>query len=152
MSSETKCNRPLWICKNDYMRLARAFDKSIVANFPSHKVESGENTRDSSATDWHDQSQPLYGMLIDTYHRQPHPPMQIGGKPTDLRTIEPSARERGPSGPTAADPVFRTELLKPTPGPPHLSQTLNEQFRPSMPDSSNTSLNGLAMRPDSPHT
>jgi hypothetical protein len=56
---------------NDYKRLVRVFDKSTVANFPSHKVESGENTRDSLAIDWHVQSQPLYGMSIDTYPRQP---------------------------------------------------------------------------------
>jgi hypothetical protein len=52
--------------QNDYKRLVRAFDESIVANFPSHEVESGENTRDSSALDWHGQSQLLYGMSMDT--------------------------------------------------------------------------------------
>jgi hypothetical protein len=39
--------------QNDYKRLVSAFDKSIVTNFPSHEVESGENTRDSSPTDCH---------------------------------------------------------------------------------------------------
>jgi hypothetical protein len=52
--------------QNDYKRLVHAFDKSIATSFPSHKVESGENTCDSSAADWHGQSQPLYGMLVDT--------------------------------------------------------------------------------------
>ena len=47
--------------QNDYKTLVLAFDKSTVANFPSHEVESGENTCDSSATDLYDQSQPLYG-------------------------------------------------------------------------------------------
>jgi hypothetical protein len=47
--------------QNDYKRLAHAFNKSVVTNFPSHEVETGENTRDSSATDLYDQSQPLYG-------------------------------------------------------------------------------------------
>jgi hypothetical protein len=28
--------------QNDYRRLVRAFDKSTVANFPSHEVELGE--------------------------------------------------------------------------------------------------------------
>jgi hypothetical protein len=59
-------------------------------------------------------------MLIDTYPGQPQPPMQIGGKPTDLRTV-------GPSGSTAAEPVFRTELPRPTPKPPCPVKTLNEQ-------------------------
>jgi hypothetical protein len=61
--------------QNDYKRLACAFDKSSVVNF--HEVESRANTQDSSATDWHDQSQPLYGMPIDTYPRQPLPPISI---------------------------------------------------------------------------
>jgi hypothetical protein len=37
--------------QNDYKRLAYGFDNSCVANFPSHEVESGENTRDPSAAD-----------------------------------------------------------------------------------------------------
>jgi hypothetical protein len=45
--------------QNDYKRLVRRFDKSTVVNVPSHEFESGENTRDSSAVDWHGQSQPL---------------------------------------------------------------------------------------------
>ena len=57
--------------QKDYKRLVRAFDKSTIVNFPSHEVELGENTRDSSATSCHDQSQPLYGMPIDTYPGQP---------------------------------------------------------------------------------
>jgi hypothetical protein len=57
--------------QNNYKRLVHAFDKSIVSNFPSHEVESGENTHDSLATYWHGQSPPLYGMLIDTYPKQP---------------------------------------------------------------------------------
>jgi hypothetical protein len=60
--------------QNDYKRLVRAFDKSTVTNFPSHEVELGENTHDSSTTDCHDQSQPLYGMPMDTYPRQAQPP------------------------------------------------------------------------------
>jgi hypothetical protein len=56
--------------QNDYRRLERAFDKSVIANFPSHEVESGENTRDSSAAGCQEQSQPLYGMPIDRYPRQ----------------------------------------------------------------------------------
>jgi hypothetical protein len=57
----------IWGMQNDYKRLVRVFDKSTIANFLSHEVESEENTRDSSAIDWHGQSQPLYGMPIDIY-------------------------------------------------------------------------------------
>jgi hypothetical protein len=45
------------------------FDKSTIANFPSHEVELGENARNSSDTGCHGQSQPLYGIPIDTYPR-----------------------------------------------------------------------------------
>jgi hypothetical protein len=48
--------------QEDYKRLACAFDKSDVANFPSHKGKTRENTRDPSAANLHDQSQSLYGM------------------------------------------------------------------------------------------
>jgi hypothetical protein len=54
--------------QNDYRRLARAFDKSSIANFPSHEVELGGNTRNTSAIGCHDQ--PLYGMPMDTYPEQ----------------------------------------------------------------------------------
>jgi hypothetical protein len=40
--------------QKDYRRLVRAFDKSTVANFPSHEVKLGGNTRNSSATGCHD--------------------------------------------------------------------------------------------------
>jgi hypothetical protein len=117
--------------ENDYKRLVRVFDKSTVANFPSHEVESGENTRDSSVADCHDQSQPLYGMPMDTYPEQQQPPMKIGGKSADLRTTGPSARERGPSRPAVAGPVFRNELPRPAPEPPCTAQTLKDPLEPS---------------------
>jgi hypothetical protein len=47
--------------QDNYKMLACAFHKSIIANFSSHEVETRENTHDSSAANWHDQSQPLYG-------------------------------------------------------------------------------------------
>jgi hypothetical protein len=67
--------------QDDYKRLACAFDKSFVANFSSHEVETKENTHDSSVENWHDQSQPLYGMPMNTSPEQLHP-TQIGGKST----------------------------------------------------------------------
>jgi hypothetical protein len=116
--------------QNDYRSLVCAFDKSTFANFPSHEVELGENTRDSSAAGCHDQSQPLYGMPIDTYPRQPQPPMHIGDKFTDLRMSGPSARERGPSGPAMTSPIFN-ELPSHVPEPPRTAQTLNYPVGPS---------------------
>jgi hypothetical protein len=88
--------------QNDYRRLVRAFDKSSIANFSSHEVELRGNTRNTSAIGCHDQSQPLYGMPMDTYLEQP----QISSKLADLHMPGPSARERGPSGPATAGPIL----------------------------------------------
>jgi hypothetical protein len=106
--------------QNDYRRLARAFDKSSIANFPSHEVELGGNTRNTSAVGCHDQSQPLYGMPMDTYPEQP----QIGSKTADLHMSGPSARDRGPSGPIMAGPIFN-EVPRHAPEPPHMTQNPN---------------------------
>jgi hypothetical protein len=94
--------------QNDYRRLVRTFDKSSIANFPSHEVELGGNTCNASAIGCHDQSQPLYGMPMDTYPEQP----QIGSKSVDLHMPGPSARECGPSGLA-------------TVGPQHMAHNLN---------------------------
>jgi hypothetical protein len=119
--------------QNDYKRLVRAFDKSTVANFPSHEVELGENTRNSSATGCHDQSQPLYGMPMDTYLEQPQPPMYIGNKLADLHMSGPSTRERGPSEPATVGPIFN-KLPRYASEPPHVTQALNRPDRPSAYD------------------
>jgi hypothetical protein len=106
--------------QNDYRRLVRAFDKSSIANFPSHEVELGGNTCNTSAIGCHDQSQPLYGMPMDTYPEQP----QIDSKSVDLYMPGLSARERGPSGPATAGPIFN-ELPRHAPEPPHMAHNLN---------------------------
>jgi hypothetical protein len=100
--------------QNDYRRLARAFDKSSIANFPSHEVEVEGNTRNTSAAGCHDQ--PIYGMSMDTYPEQP----QIGSKSVDLHMSGPSARDHGPSGPATAGPIFN-ELPRHAPEPPHMA-------------------------------
>jgi hypothetical protein len=106
--------------QNDYRRLVRAFDKSSIANFPSHEVELGGNTRNTSVIGCHDQSQPLYGMPMDTYPEQP----QIGSKSADLHMPGPSARERGPSGSATARTIFN-ELPTHVPEPHRIAQNLN---------------------------
>jgi hypothetical protein len=116
--------------QNNYKKLMHAFDKSTIANFPSHEVELGENTRDSSATGCHDQSQPLYGMPIDMYPGQQQTPTHIGDKFDDLRMSGPSTRECGPSGPATVDPIFN-ELPRHTSELPHSMQSLNYLVGPS---------------------
>jgi hypothetical protein len=110
--------------QNDYRRLARAFDKSSIANFPSHEVELGGNTRNTSAIGCHDQ--PLYGMPMDTYPDQP----RIGSKSADLHMTGSSARDRGPSEPATAGPIFN-ELPRHAPEPPHMVQNLSYPIGPS---------------------
>jgi hypothetical protein len=112
--------------QNDYRRLVRAFDKSTIANFLSHEVELGGNTRNTSAIGCHDQSQRLYGMPMDTYPEQP----QIGSKSPDLHMSGPSARERGPSRPATAGPIFN-ELPRHAPEPQRTAQNLNYPVGPS---------------------
>jgi hypothetical protein len=64
---------------------------------------------------------------MDTYPEQP----QIGNKSTDLHMSGPSARERGPSGPATAGPIFN-ELPIHAPEPPHMAQNLNYPIGPSI--------------------
>jgi hypothetical protein len=91
-------------------------DKSTMANLSSHEVELREYTHNSSATGCHDHSQPLYEMPMDMYPRQRQPPTHIGDKFADLRM---------------SDPIFRSELPRPAPKPPHAMQTLDSPFGPS---------------------
>jgi hypothetical protein len=92
-----------------------------------------ENTRNSSTTGCHDQSQPLYGTPIDTYPEQPQPPTQIGNKLVDMHMSGPSARERGPSGLATTGPIFN-ELPRYASEPPHATQALNHPDRLSAYD------------------
>jgi hypothetical protein len=71
-------------------------------------------------------TQPLYGMLMDTYPEQP----QIGSKSADLHMPGPSARERGPSGLATVGPIFN-ELPKHAPEPQHMAHNLNYPVEPS---------------------
>jgi hypothetical protein len=112
--------------QNDYRRLVRAFDKFSIANFPSHEVELGENTHNTSAIGCHNQSQPLYGMPMDTYPEQ----LQIGNESADLHMPGLSARERGPSGPATVGPIFN-ELPTHVPEPHRFAQNSNYPVEPS---------------------
>jgi hypothetical protein len=122
--------------QNDYRRLVRAFDKSSIANFPSHEVELGGNTRNTSAIGCHDQSQPLYGMPMDTYPEQP----QIGSKSADLHMPGPSARERGPSRLATTGPIFN-EIPTHVPEPHRIAQNLNYPVGPFAYNDGRTAYN-----------
>jgi hypothetical protein len=119
--------------QKDYRMLVCAFDKSTVSNFPLHEVELRENMHNSSAAGCHDQSQPLYGMPMDTYSEQPQLPTHIDNKLVDLHMTGPSAREHGPFGPATARPIFN-ELPRYASEPPHVTQALNHPDRLSAYD------------------
>jgi hypothetical protein len=70
-------------------------------------------------------------MPIDMYPRQQQPPTHIGDKFVDPCMSGSSARERGSSGPAVTVPIFRSELPRPAPKPPHTVQTLDNPFGPS---------------------
>jgi hypothetical protein len=65
---------------------------------------------------------------MDMYPGQRQPPAHSGDKFADLRMSGPSAHGREPSGPAATDPIFRSELPRPAPKPPHAVQTLDSPF------------------------
>jgi hypothetical protein len=94
-----------------------------------HKVETKENMCDSSTANWHNQSQSLYRMPMNTYPEQPQPSAKIGGKSTDLRTVRPSTHDLGPSGPATTGPIFQTEPPKSMPEPSYSMQTLTHTHR-----------------------
>jgi hypothetical protein len=137
--------------QNDYRRLVRAFDKSSIANFPSHEVELGDNMRNTSAIGCRDQSQPLYGMPMDTYPEQP----QIGSKSVDLHMPGQSARERGPSGPATAGPIFNELSRQADMHPSHLIwhriQTTQSDGPHTTTDGPHIITDGPGQCPDSPH-
>jgi hypothetical protein len=65
--------------------------------------------------------------------KQPQPPTHIDNKLADLHMSGPSARERGPSKPATAGPIFN-ELPRYVSEPPHVTQALNHADRPSAYD------------------
>jgi hypothetical protein len=117
--------------QDDYKRLARAFDKSTIVNFPTHEVESKEKCMIYRLQIGTTNPQPLYRMPTNAYSEQPQLSVQIGGKSTDLRRARPSAHQRGPSGPTTTGPIFQTEPLKSVSGPLYSTQTLTDTHGPS---------------------
>jgi hypothetical protein len=65
------------------------------------------------------------------YPGQQQPPTHIGDKFVDLRMSGPSTHERGPFGLATTGPIFKSELLRHAPKPPHAVQTLDNSFGPS---------------------
>jgi hypothetical protein len=117
--------------QDDYKRLACAFDKSVVVNFPSHEVKTKENAHNSSAANW-PWPIPSTSWDVDEHVSWTTTASYTDwGKSTDLRAAGPSAHEHGLSGLAAADPVFRTKPLKSALGPLYSMQTLKVTYRPS---------------------
>lgn len=86
-------------------KLTCALEKSIVPSFPSHDVDT-ENVLNTSATI---QSQPLYGMSMNSYQGQSLPPPHLMNVATPLGMVKPSAYNLGPSDPIPDRPMTHCE-------------------------------------------
>jgi hypothetical protein len=92
------------------------FDKSTITHFPSHDAETQENPQDPSATNGHAQSQPFYGMPMNSYIGQPHPPSPIWEQSVPLRTAGQFGSEARWSSPVAVGSLPCDEPPKYAPG------------------------------------
>jgi hypothetical protein len=90
------------------------------------RLNWGENTHDSSATCCPDQSQPLYGMPIDTHTLGNHSLLRKSAINLLICACPDRPHVRGPSGPAAAGPIFRN-----APEQLRTAQTLNYPVGPS---------------------
>jgi hypothetical protein len=63
--------------QKDYKRIACAFEKSVVPNFPSYDVDARNDTQNSSAANGYSEPLPSYGMPMNSFAMkpQPHPPI-----------------------------------------------------------------------------
>jgi hypothetical protein len=133
--------------QSDFKRLVRAFDKSNIANFPSHEVELGGNTCNTSATGCHDQSQPLYGMPMDTYPEQP----QIGSKSADLHMPGPSHVSADRPGQQQSSLFLMSYLdMRPSHHTRHRTQTTQSDGPHTTTDGPHITTDGPGTYPDSP--
>jgi hypothetical protein len=110
--------------RNNKVVRHRATDPASLR--PTQDIPNVSNTNELQSLknyvdEQREQMQNIIGdMQNDTYPEQP----QIGSKTADLHMSGPSARERGPSGPATAGPVFN-EVPRHAPKPPHMTQNPN---------------------------
>jgi hypothetical protein len=102
--------------QEDYRILACAFDKSSIASFWSHNVQTIDNQYDPSSANEHAPSYPLYGMPMNSYSGQPQPLPPTWEEPTPLRMARWSGPQSGRSSPAAVGSVPCDEQPKIVPG------------------------------------
>jgi hypothetical protein len=95
-------------------------EKSNIPNFSLYDIDVAPTTHNSLATNGLSQTQPSYGMSMNSY-AGPQPPPPIWDKPTILRMAGPSGSKLGLSDPAAAGPVLRDKPPRSRLGPhtPH---------------------------------
>jgi hypothetical protein len=82
-------------------KLTRTLEKSVAPSFPSYETSNRVFMPDVSATNGDSQSQPLYGMPMNSYSGQIQPPPSLLGRSAPLNTVGPSEPLPGPSDPYA---------------------------------------------------
>jgi hypothetical protein len=90
------------------------FDKPAITSFPSHDAQTKEDPQDPLVVNEHAQSQPLYGMPMNSYNGHPHPRPPIWEQIVLLRTTRQSWLETGRSGPASVGLIPRDEPPKMT--------------------------------------
>jgi hypothetical protein len=101
--------------------MTHALENTHTPDFLSHKLGTKITASKTSATNEASQSQPCFGMPMDSYPGRPSPPSSLNGEST-LSTARPSAHNRGPSGP-------RQTVRHPTPDGPELHRAHHKGHR-----------------------
>jgi hypothetical protein len=63
--------------EEDFRKMKPVFEKSTFPNFPSHDIDAIATTQNSLTTNGYSQTQPFYGMPMNSYVGQPQPPPPI---------------------------------------------------------------------------
>jgi hypothetical protein len=130
MRTNTTSNK--WYANGCYKRMVHAFENFVVPNFPSYDVDVRKGRQSSSAANECSQLQTSYGMPMNTYISQPHPPPLIWNEPTSLRMTRPSGHRFIPSGSAVAGSVLCDEPPKSALGPSYYAPGLTDTLEPSV--------------------
>jgi hypothetical protein len=103
--------------------MTHALENTHTPDFLSHKLGTKIAASKTSATNEASQSQPYFGMPMDSYPGRPSPPSSLNGESTQS-TAGPSAHNRGPSGPPSDHPAPYAGRSGVTQSPPQGSQVL----------------------------
>jgi hypothetical protein len=92
--------------------------KSVAPSFPSYETSNRISMSNTSATNGDSQTQPLYGMSMNSYPGQVPPLSSLLGRLPPLNTVGPSELLPGPSGPYTDRPACSAGQSGAALGPP----------------------------------